>query len=58
MLETCVPCPEPIPAPVIAVFTKAVVAILVVLSPAVGVGACGFPVRTGDANGAKIFDKS
>jgi hypothetical protein len=32
--------------------TNAVVAIEVSLSPAVGVGACGSPVKTGEANGA------
>jgi hypothetical protein len=34
--------------------TKAVVAILVELSPAVGVGAVGTPVNAGDASGAKL----
>jgi len=37
---------------VVLVTTKAVVATLVSLSPAVGVGAVGFPVNTGDAKSA------
>ena len=36
-----------------AVLTKAVVAMLVSLSPAAGVGAVGFPVNAGESIGAE-----
>jgi hypothetical protein len=42
----------PVTALAIAVLTKAVVAIEVSLSAAAGVGACGSPVKAGDASGA------
>jgi hypothetical protein len=41
-----------LPAAVIAAATNAVVAMLVSLSPAVGVGAVGLPVKAGLASGA------
>jgi hypothetical protein len=46
------PSTTPLTPLVTAPCTKAVVAIEVSLSPGLGVGAVGFPVKAGDANGA------
>lgn len=45
---------EVLPRDVPLASTKAVVAILVLLSPLVGVGAVGVPVSAGEASGARV----